>query len=117
MPKNPWYLRLYFQVVVGITLGVALGYVSPERGAAMRPLGDAFIKLIRMLIAPIIFATVTVGIARIGVVRDVARIGLRALFYFEVVSTAALIIGLVVVNVTQPGARLHLDIATLDPTP
>jgi aerobic C4-dicarboxylate transport protein len=114
MRKDPWYFSLYFQVVVGIALGVTFGYFSPQRGAAMRPLGDAFIKLIRMLIAPIIFATVAVGIARIGIVRDVARIGIRALLYFEAVSTVALIIGLIVVNVIQPGARLHVDVASLD---
>ena len=80
----------------------------------MRPLGDGFIKLIKMLIAPIVFSTVVVGIAHMGAMKDVGRIGLRALVYFEVVSTLALVIGLVVVNVVQPGAGLNIDAATLD---
>jgi len=111
----PKMLRsLYVQVLIGIALGVMLGAVAPEYGAAMRPLGDGFIKLIKMLIAPIIFATVTVGIAQMGRMKDVGRIGVRALLYFEVVSTAALLIGLAVVNVLKPGADLHIDPATLD---
>ncbi|HKB10877.1 MAG TPA: dicarboxylate/amino acid:cation symporter [Vicinamibacterales bacterium] len=111
----PKVLRsLYVQVVIGITLGVALGFAAPEYGAAMKPLGDGFIKLIKMLIAPIIFTTVTGGIAQMGRMKDVGRIGVRAILYFEVVSTAALVIGLVVVNVARPGAGLHIDPATLD---
>src|SRR5881227_1413087 len=98
---------LYVQVLAAIMLGVLFGIVSPERAAAMRPLGDGFIKLIKMLIGPIVFATITVGIARMGAMRDVGRIGLRTLVYFEVVSTLALIIGLVVVNILQPGRGLH----------
>jgi aerobic C4-dicarboxylate transport protein len=105
---------LYVQVVIGIALGVLLGFAAPEYGAAMRPLGDGFIKLIKMLIAPIIFTTVTVGIAQMGRMKDVGRIGVRALVYFEVVSTAALLIGLVVVNVLKPGAGLHIDPGQLD---
>jgi aerobic C4-dicarboxylate transport protein len=105
---------LYVQVVIGIALGVLLGFAAPEYGAAMRPLGDGFIKLIKMLIAPIIFTTVTVGIAQMGHMKDVGRIGVRALVYFEVVSTAALLIGLVVVNVLKPGAGLHIDPGQLD---
>jgi aerobic C4-dicarboxylate transport protein len=100
---------LYAQVLVGILLGVILGIVAPEKAAAMKPLGDGFIKLIKMLIAPIVFATITVGIARMGAMRDVGRIGIRTLVYFEVVSTLALIIGLVVVNVLQPGHGLRAD--------
>src|SRR5262249_35004119 len=111
----PKVLRsLYLQVLIGIALGVILGVAAPEQGAAMRPLGDGFIKLIKMLIAPIIFCTVTVGIAQMGRMKDVGRIGVRALVYFEVVSTAALIIGLVVVNVLKPGAGLHINPANLD---
>jgi len=98
---------LYVQVIAAIVLGVLLGIVSPERAAAMKPLGDGFIKLIKMLIGPIVFATITVGIARMGALKDVGRIGLRTLIYFEVVSTLALVIGLVVVNVLQPGRGLH----------
>ena len=83
----------------------------------MRPLGDGFIKLIKMLIGPIVFATVTVGIARMGAMRDVGRIGIRALLYFEVDVDLALVIGLVVVNVLQPGAGLHVDPAAAPPSP
>jgi Na+/H+-dicarboxylate symporter len=86
---------LYVQVLAAIILGVLFGMVSPERAAAMKPLGDGFIKLIKMLIGPIVFATITVGIARMGAMRDVGRIGIRTLVYFEVVSTLALVIGLV----------------------
>src|SRR5512138_3688073 len=99
---------LYVQVIAAIILGVLLGIVSPERGAAMKPLGDGFIKLIKMLIGPIVFATITVGIGRMGALKDVGRIGLRTLIYFEVVSTLALIIGLVVVNILQPGRGLQV---------
>jgi aerobic C4-dicarboxylate transport protein len=98
---------LYVQVLAAIILGVLFGIVSPDRAAAMKPLGDGFIKLIKMLIGPIVFATITVGIARMGAMRDVGRIGLRTLIYFEVVSTLALVIGLVVVNILQPGRGLH----------
>src|SRR6188508_933349 len=100
---------LYVQVLAAIILGVLFGMVSPERAAAMKPLGDGFIKLIKMLIGPIVFATITVGIARMGAMRDVGRIGIRTLVYFEVVSTLALIIGLAVVNILQPGHGLHAD--------
>jgi aerobic C4-dicarboxylate transport protein len=105
---------LYVQVLIGIAAGVILGFVAPERGAAMRPLGDGFIKLVKMLIAPIVFSTVVVGIAHMGAMKEVGRIGIRALIYFEVVSTIALILGMVVVNVVQPGQGLTIDPATLD---
>ena len=108
------FKSLYFQVLLGIVLGVLLGMVWPERAEAMRPLGDGFIKLIRMLIAPIIFTTITVGIAQMGRMKDVSRIGLRALLYFEIVSTLALVIGLVVVNVLQPGSGLHVTASEAD---
>ena len=90
--QQPLYARLWFQVIVGIVVGVGLGYFYPATGAAMKPLGDAFVKLIRMMIAPIIFGTVVVGIAKMGDMKEVGRIGLRALIYFEVVSTLALVI-------------------------
>jgi aerobic C4-dicarboxylate transport protein len=109
MTRPPLYKNLYAQVLTGIVLGVVVGIVWPERGAAMKPLGDAFIKLVKMLIAPIIFSTITVGLARMGEMKDVGRIGIRALVYFEVVSTVALVIGLIVVNVLQPGSGLHAD--------
>ncbi len=99
---------LYVQVLIGIALGVVVGVVWPAQGAAMRPLGDGFIKLIRMLIGPLIFATISAGIAHMRAGKDVGRIGIRALVYFEVVSTLALAIGLVVVNVLQPGRGVAL---------
>jgi len=105
---------LYVQVLIGIAAGVLLGFVAPETGAAMRPLGDGFIKLVKMLIAPIVFSTVVVGIAHMGAMKEVGRIGIRALLYFEAVSTLALVIGMVVVNVLQPGSGLTLDPASLD---
>lgn len=108
MPRPPLYRSLYVQVLTAIALGVVFGVLSPEKAAAMRPLGDGFIKLIRMLIAPIIFTTIVVGIAHMGALKDVGRIGLRAFIYFEVVSTLALVIGLVVVNVLQPGVGLNV---------
>jgi aerobic C4-dicarboxylate transport protein len=115
MARRPFYRSLYFQVLTGIALGVLLAIVAPERAAAMKPLGDGFIKLIKMLIGPIIFTTVVVGIAKMGSMREVGRIGVRALVYFELVSTLALVIGLVVVNVVRPGAGIGIDPAALDP--
>ncbi len=106
MARQPFYKHLYVLVLIGIALGVLLGSLSPTTGVAMKPLGDGFIKLIKMLIGPIIFTTVVVGIARLGTMREVGRIGVRALIYFEVVSTLALVIGLVVVNVLQPGSGI-----------
>jgi aerobic C4-dicarboxylate transport protein len=105
---------LYVQVLLGIAAGIILGFVAPAKGAAMRPLGDGFIKLVKMLIAPIVFSTVVVGIAHMGAMREVGRIGLRALLYFEVVSTLSLVIGLIVVNLLQPGSGLTIDQASLD---
>src|ERR1700733_12975750 len=101
--KRPIYTHPLLQVLLGIALGVLFGFISPVHAAEMRPLGDGFIKLVKMLIAPIVFTTVVVGIAHMGAMKDVGRIGLRALVYFEVVSTIALAIGLIVVNVLQPG--------------
>jgi aerobic C4-dicarboxylate transport protein len=105
---------LYFQVLVAIACGVVLGFVSPQTGAAMKPLGDGFIKLIKMIIAPIIFCTVVLGIAGTEDMKKVGRTGGLALLYFEVVSTLALVVGLVVVNVLQPGAGMNVDVKTLD---
>ncbi len=95
---------LYVQVLIGIVLGVALGYFKKEWGAALKPLGDGFINLVKMMIAPIIFCTVVTGIGALGDLKKVGRVGLKAIIYFEVVTTLALIIGLVVVNVVKPGA-------------
>ena len=111
---RPLYTHLYFQVLVAIGIGVALGYFYPAAGAKMKPLGDAFIRLIKMMIAPIIFATVVVGIARVGNVKEVGRVGIKAIVYFEVVSTLALAIGLVVINVVHPGSGINADPSTLD---
>lgn len=109
-----FYRTLYFRVIAGIILGVTLGAVSPRLGAEMKPLGDAFIKLVRMMIAPVIFTTVVVGIARVGDMRKLGRVGLKALLYFELVTTLALVIGLVVVKLVQPGAGLNVNPATID---
>jgi aerobic C4-dicarboxylate transport protein len=108
------YRSLYFQVVVAIIIGVFLGHFYPETGAAMKPLGDGFIKLIKMIIAPIIFCTVVVGIAGMEDMKKVGKTGGLALLYFEVISTIALIIGLIIVNLVQPGTGMHIDPGTLD---
>jgi aerobic C4-dicarboxylate transport protein len=112
-PK-PFYKSLYFQVITAIVIGVLLGHFYPETGAAMKPLGDAFIKLIKMLIAPIIFCTVVVGIAGMEDMKKVGKTGGYALLYFEIVSSIALVVGLVIVNVVQPGQGMNVDPATLD---
>jgi aerobic C4-dicarboxylate transport protein len=113
-PKKPLYKSLYFQVIVAIILGVLLGYFFPDTGTAMKPLGDGFIKLIKMIIAPIIFCTVVVGIAGMESMKTVGKTGGYALLYFEAVSTLALIVGLVIINVFQPGAGMNIDPASLD---
>lgn len=105
---------LYVQVLVAVALGIALGALAPETAAAMKPFGDGFIKLIKMIIAPIIFCTVVVGIAGTADMKKVGRTGGLALLYFEVVSTVALLVGLTVVNVVQPGAGMNIDPKTLD---
>jgi aerobic C4-dicarboxylate transport protein len=105
---------LYVQVLIAITIGVLLGYLHPEIGTAMKPFGDGFIKLIKMIIAPVIFCTVVLGITGMENLKSVGRTGLLAIIYFEVLSTAALIIGLVIVNVVQPGAGMNIDPASLD---
>ena len=100
-----WYQHLYAQVLTAIVLGVLLGHFYPALGEAMKPLGDAFIKLIKMVIAPIMFFTVVHGIASMKDMKKVGRVGLKALVYFEVVTTLALIIGLLVINLWKPGRR------------
>jgi aerobic C4-dicarboxylate transport protein len=114
MPWRNLWKSLYLQVLFGITVGALLGYGWPETGAAMRPLGDGFIKLIRMMIAPIIFCTVVVGIAQMSALKELGRIGLRAITYFEVVSSLALVIGLVVVTIVEPGVGVNVDQSALD---
>ncbi|MFN5804509.1 MAG: C4-dicarboxylate transporter DctA [Opitutia bacterium] len=105
---------LYVQVLIGIVLGVTVGHFSPQTGISLRPLGDAFIALMKMLIGPIIFTTVVVGMSGMGDLRKAGKAGFKAFVYFEAVTTLALIIGLVVVNLLKPGAGLHVDVATLD---
>jgi aerobic C4-dicarboxylate transport protein len=114
MPRRRLWKSLYVQVLVGIFAGAVLGYYLPETGARMRPLGDGFIKLIRMLIAPIVFCTVVVGIAQMSALKELGRIGLRAMIYFEVVSSLALVIGLIVVTLVEPGVGINVDQTTLD---
>ena len=112
--KTSIFKSLYFQVLTAIAIGILLGHYYPELGAQMKPLGDAFVKLIKMVIAPVIFCTVVTGIAGMESMKAVGRTGAVALLYFEVVSTIALIIGLIIVNVVQPGAGMNVDPATLD---
>jgi aerobic C4-dicarboxylate transport protein len=114
MAKKAVFKSLYFQVLVAIAIGVMLGHFYPETGAAMKPLGDGFIKLIKMIIAPIIFCTIVVGIAGMEDMKKVGKTGGLAVLYFEVVSTIALIIGLIVVNVWAPGVGMNVDVSTLD---
>jgi aerobic C4-dicarboxylate transport protein len=112
--NRKWYHHLYVQVLTAILLGVLLGFFYPSYGAAMKPLGDAFIAAIRMVIAPIIFCTVVHGIASMKDMRKVGRVGLKALIYFEAMTTLALIIGLIIANVWQPGAGVHANLAAID---
>jgi aerobic C4-dicarboxylate transport protein len=111
------YLKLlYVQVLIAIVIGALLGHFAPDLGVALKPLGDGFIRLIRMLIAPIIFCTVVMGIAGMDNLRHVGRVGLYAIGYFEIVTTLALLLGLVLVNLLAPGAGMHVDPSTLDAT-
>jgi aerobic C4-dicarboxylate transport protein len=114
MERKPFYTSLYFQVITAIVIGVALGHFYPSVGAEMKPLGDGFIKLIKMIIAPIIFCTVVIGIAGMEDMKKVGKTGGLALLYFEVVSSIALVVGLIIVNLVQPGAGMHVNAATLD---
>lgn len=106
--------KLYVQVLIGIIAGVLLGHYAPNIGAELKPLGDIFIKLIKMLLAPIIFASVVVGIARMNNIHEAGRLGVKAVVYFEIASTLALIVGLVVGNVFQPGSGMNIDPAKID---
>jgi len=112
--RRPFYQSLYLQVITAIVIGVLLGHFWPETGAAMKPLGDGFIKLIKMIIAPIIFCTVVVGIAGMEDMKKVGKTGGLALLYFEVVSSLALVIGLAIVNLVNPGGGMHVDANALD---
>ena len=112
--KKPFYKVLYVQVLFAIACGVLLGYLEPKMGVDLKPLGDGFIKLVKMIIAPVIFCTVVHGIAGMQDMKKVGRVGGKALLYFEIVSTFALLIGLVVANVAKPGAGFNADLSTLD---
>ncbi|WP_460928502.1 C4-dicarboxylate transporter DctA [Pseudomonas sp. MC6] len=112
--KSRWYSQLYVQVLIGIVIGAAIGHFEPQFGAKLQPFADGFIKLIKMLLAPIIFGTVVVGIAKMGSIKEVGRIGVKALLYFEILSTIALVIGLIVVNIAKPGAGMNINATTLD---
>jgi len=114
MTRKPFYRSLYLQVLFAIVIGVLLGHFYPESGTAMKPLGDGFIKLIKMIIAPIIFCTVVVGIAGMEDMKKVGKTGGLALLYFEIVSSIALVVGLVIVNLVRPGAGMNIEPASLD---
>jgi len=112
--RRPWYRSLYLQVITAIVIGVLLGHFYPQTGEAMKPLGDGFIKLIKMIIAPIIFCTVVVGIAGMEDMKKVGKTGGLALLYFEIVSSIALVVGLVIVNIVQPGTGMNVDVKAID---
>ncbi|MGH9807923.1 MAG: dicarboxylate/amino acid:cation symporter, partial [Terriglobia bacterium] len=112
---QPWYKILYVQVLIAIVLGVLIGYLNPGFGKQLKPLGDGFIALIKMMIAPVIFCTVVHGISSMGDLKRVGRVGLKALIYFEVVSTVALAVGLLVGEILKPGAGFNIDPSTIDP--
>ena len=114
--KNPWWAQLWVWVLIAMALGIALGIAAPDLAARMGPLGDAFIKLIRMLIAPIIFCTVVTGIAHMADMARVGRVAIKAIIYFEVMTTIALIVGLLAVNILQPGAGMNVDVSKLNPS-
>jgi aerobic C4-dicarboxylate transport protein len=108
------YQHLYFQVICAIIIGILLGYFYPKIGEQMKPFGDIFIKMIKMMIAPIIFCTVVHGIASMDDLKRVGRVGIKALVYFEVMTTLALIVGLIIINIWQPGAGMNVDTKTID---
>jgi aerobic C4-dicarboxylate transport protein len=113
--RLPFYRQLYVQVLAAIALGALLGHFNPELGASLKPLGDAFIKLVKMIIAPVIFLTLATGIAGMRELGEVGRVAAKAFIYFLFFSTLALVLGLIVANIVQPGAGMHIDPATLDP--
>ncbi|MFB9864949.1 dicarboxylate/amino acid:cation symporter [Rufibacter immobilis] len=112
--KKPIYESLYFQVISAIAIGIALGHFVPDLAVQLKPLGDAFIKLVKMMIGPVVFCTIVTGIAGMQDMKQVGRVGVKALLYFEVLTTVALILGLVVVNVLKPGVGMHVNAASLD---
>lgn len=109
-----WYKGLYLQVLIGVVTGAVLGHFAPDLAASLKPLGDGFVRLVKMLIAPIVFTTVVTGIAKVGDLRQVGRVGLKTFAYFELVTTFALAIGLIVGTVASPGRDLHVDVQTLN---
>jgi aerobic C4-dicarboxylate transport protein len=113
--RRPWYTVLYIQVLIAIAVGVALGHFFPTAGITMKPFGDGFIALIRMMIAPVIFCTIVHGIASVKDLSKVGRVGIKTLFYFEAVSSVALAIGLIVGELVHPGTGFNIDVSTLDP--
>jgi aerobic C4-dicarboxylate transport protein len=115
-PRRPrWYTILYVQVIIAIGVGILIGWLDPQLGVKLKPLGDGFIGLIKMMIAPVIFCTIVHGIASMGDLKKVGRVGVKTLFYFEAVSTLALAIGLLVGELWQPGSGFNIDPAALDP--
>jgi aerobic C4-dicarboxylate transport protein len=114
-PRRPWYAILYVQVIIAILIGIAIGYKYPDLGKQLKPLGDGFIALIKMMIAPVIFCTIVHGIASMGDLKKIGRVGVKTLFYFEAVSTLALAVGLTVGELWQPGAGFNIDPASFDP--
>src|SRR4051812_9204768 len=108
-PPVPFYRHLYVQVLIAVLIGILIGHFYPETGTALQPLGDGFIKLVKMIIAPVIFLTVVTGIAGMHDLEKVGRVGAKAMIYFLVFSTLALIVGLVIANLVQPGSGLNID--------
>ncbi|ALP68509.1 dicarboxylate/amino acid:cation symporter [Paraburkholderia caribensis] len=113
-PQKRWFQHLYVQVLIAVCIGVALGHFYPNAGIAMKPLGDNFLKLIKLMVAPLIFCTVVHGIASMRDIKAVGRVGVKALIYFEAMTTLALVIGLVFVNLMKPGSGMHIDPRTID---
>jgi aerobic C4-dicarboxylate transport protein len=114
-PHRPWYAVLYIQVLIAVVIGILVGHFFPKTGIALKPLGDAFVSLIRMMIAPVIFCVIVQGIASMSDLKKVGKVGVKTLVYFEIVSTVALIIGIVVALLVHPGMGLNIDANTLDP--
>ena len=112
--RKRWYRHLYVQVLIAVVIGILLGHFYPTAGEAMKPLGDNFLKLIKLMIAPLIFCTVVHGIASMSDIKAVGRVGIKSLIYFELMTTLALAIGLIAVNVMKPGSGMHIDPRTLD---
>src|SRR5260370_18735033 len=112
--KTPFYRKLYVQVLIAVALGATLGYLYPEFSTSLKPYGDAFVRAIKVVVAPIIFTTIVVGIAKMGDIRRVANVGVKALIYFELASTLALIIGMIVGNLWKVGVGLNADPAAFD---